>query len=55
MPSSVSSGRVICLRWGKNAAEKANNDSVAYAYGAAGGTLGTVCGALFGLLFLLLS
>ena len=34
-------------------AEKASNDSVAYAYGAAGGTLGTVCGALFGLLFLL--
>ena len=46
-------GESYLLEMGKNAAEKANNDSVAYAYGAAGGTLGTVCGALFGLLFLL--
>lgn len=28
------------------------NPSISYAYGAAGGTLGTVCGAAFGLLFL---
>ena len=46
-------GASYLLEMGKKAAEKANNDSVAYAYGAAGGTLGTVCGALFGLLFLL--
>ena len=38
---------------GKKAAEKVGNDSLSFAYGAAGGTLGTVCGALFGLLFLL--
>ena len=46
-------GASYLLEMGKKAAEKANNDSVVYAYGAAGGTLGTVCGALFGLLFLL--
>ena len=46
-------GASYLLEMGKKAAEKANNDSVAYAYGAGGGTLGTVCGALFGLLFLL--
>lgn len=46
-------GASYLLEMGKKAAEKSNNDSVAYAYGAAGGTLGTVCGALFGLLFLL--
>lgn len=46
-------GASYLLEMGKKAAEKAGNDSVAYAYGAAGGTLGTVCGALFGLLFLL--
>lgn len=46
-------GASYLLEMGKKVAEKANNDSVAYAYGAAGGTLGTVCGALFGLLFLL--
>ena len=46
-------GASYLLEMGKKVAEKASNDSVAYAYGAAGGTLGTVCGALFGLLFLL--
>ena len=46
-------GASYLLEMGKKAAEKANNDSVAYAYGAAGGTLGTVCGALFGLLFVM--
>lgn len=39
---------------GKKAAESKGNELLPYAYGAAGGTLGTVSGALFGLAFLLL-
>jgi stage V sporulation protein B len=38
---------------GKKAAESQNEPSLPFAYGAAGGTLGTVSGALFGLIFLL--
>ena len=40
------------LKMGKLAAKSQNEPSLPYAYGAAGGTLGTVSGALFGLLFL---
>lgn len=46
-------GASYLLEMGKKAAETKNNASLPYAYGAAGGTLGTVSGALFGLVFLL--
>lgn len=47
-------GASYLIEIGKKAAEAKENASVPYAYGAAGGTLGTVSGALLGLLFLLL-
>lgn len=46
-------GAGILFKIGKTAAEKANNELLAPAYGAAGGTIGTVVGALSALLFLL--
>ena len=46
-------GASYLLEMGKKAAEYPTNPSLPYAYGAAGGTLGTVSGALFGLVFLL--
>lgn len=47
-------GASYLLEMGKKAAESQTNPSLPYAYGAAGGTLGTVIGAFTGLLFLLL-
>ena len=46
-------GASFLLQMGKKAAESQNEPSLPFAYGAAGGTLGTVSGALFGLIFLL--
>lgn len=46
-------GASYLLEMGKKAAAAGGDKSISYAYGAAGGTLGTVSGALFGLLFLL--
>ena len=46
-------GASYLFEMGKKAAEAKNNELLPYAYGAAGGTLGTVSGALFGLIFLL--
>lgn len=46
-------GASSLLQMGKKAAESKNEPSLPFAYGAAGGTLGTVSGALFGLIFLL--
>ena len=46
-------GASYLLQMGKKAAESQNEPSLPFAYGAAGGTLGTVSGALFGLIFLL--
>ena len=46
-------GASYLIEMGKKAAETKTNPSLPYAYGAAGGTLGTVSGALIGLLFLL--
>lgn len=46
-------GASYLLEMGKKVAASEGNKSLSYAYGAAGGTLGTVSGALFGLLFLL--
>lgn len=46
-------GASYLLEMGKKAAESKTEPSLPFAYGAAGGTLGTVSGALFGLLFLL--
>lgn len=45
-------GASILFQIGKNAAEKSGEELLGPAYGAAGGTLGTVAGALFALLFL---
>ena len=45
-------GASYLLQMGKKAAESQNEPSLPFAYGAAGGTLGTVSGALFGLVFL---
>ena len=45
-------GASFLLQMGKKAAESQNEPSLPFAYGAAGGTLGTVSGALFGLIFL---
>lgn len=47
-------GASYLLEMGKKAAASKTEPSLPFAYGAAGGTLGTVSGALFGLLFLLL-
>ncbi len=46
-------GASYLLQMGREAAMSQGDSSVAYAYGAAGGTLGTVSGAAFGLLFLI--
>ena len=46
-------GASYLLQMGKKAIESKNEPSLPFAYGAAGGTLGTVSGALFGLIFLL--
>lgn len=46
-------GASYLIEMGKKAAEAKTNPSLPFAYGAAGGTLGTVSGALIGLLFLL--
>lgn len=45
-------GASYLLKMGQEVASGGEGSSMSYAYGAAGGTLGTVCGALFGLLFL---
>lgn len=45
-------GASYLLEMGKKVAESKAEPSIPFAYGAAGGTLGTVSGALFGLLFL---
>lgn len=45
-------GASYLLQMGKKAIESKNEPSLPFAYGAAGGTLGTVSGALFGLIFL---
>lgn len=47
-------GASYLVEMGKKAAEYQTNPSLPYAYGAAGGTLGTVSGALVGLIFLLI-
>lgn len=46
-------GASYLLEMGKKAAEAETNPSLPFAYGAAGGTLGTLLGAVSGLLFLL--
>lgn len=46
-------GASYLIEMGKKAAEAKTNPSLPFAYGAAGGTLGTVSGALIGLIFLL--
>ena len=46
-------GASYLIQMGKEAAEAKTNPSIPFAYGAAGGTLGTVSGALIGLIFLL--
>ena len=46
-------GASYLLEMGKKAVESKKNPSLPFAYGAAGGTLGTVSGALVGLFFLL--
>ena len=45
-------GASYLIEMGKKAAQSKTNPSLPYAYGAAGGTLGTVSGALIGLVFL---
>ena len=45
-------GAAVLLGYGQTAAERQNNDLLGPAYSAAGGTLGTVAGALIGLVFL---
>ena len=47
-------GASYLLEMGKKVKEAKENTSVPFAYGAAGGTLGTVSGALIGLIFLVL-
>ncbi|MBQ8558878.1 MAG: polysaccharide biosynthesis protein [Tyzzerella sp.] len=47
-------GASYLLEMGKKVKETKENASLPYAYGAAGGTLGTVSGALIGLIFLIL-
>ncbi len=48
-------GAIILMKIGMSAAEKQGEELLGPAYGAAGGTLGTVAGALVGLLFLIFS
>lgn len=45
-------GAAVLLGYGQTTAERQNNDLLGPAYSAAGGTLGTVAGALIGLVFL---
>ncbi len=45
-------GASYLLKMGLEIAKEKGDPSISYAYGAAGGTLGTVCGAFMGLLFL---
>lgn len=45
-------GASMLLEYGKTMAERQNNELLTAAYSAAGGTLGTVAGALVGLIFL---
>lgn len=45
-------GAAMLFEYGKGVAEKKHNDLLSSAYSAAGGTLGTVAGALIGLVFL---
>ena len=47
-------GASYLLEMGKKVAESKKEPLLPYAYGAAGGTLGTLTGAVFGLIFLLL-
>lgn len=47
-------GASYLLKMGQEIGKAKGDSSIAYAYGAAGGTLGTVCGAFIGLLFLLI-
>lgn len=47
-------GASYLVKMGKMAAESKANPSIPYAWGAAGGTLGTVTGALIGLIFLMI-
>lgn len=47
-------GAYFCFQKGVKVGDLLHNENYAYAYGAAGATLGTVAGALTGLLFLLL-
>ena len=47
-------GASYLIKMGKEVAEAKTNPSLPFAYGAAGGTLGTVMGALIGLVFLLI-
>lgn len=47
-------GASYLIKMGKEVAEAKTNPSLPFAYGAAGGTLGTVTGALIGLVFLLI-
>lgn len=47
-------GAAMLMEYGKGIAEKKNNELLSSAYSAAGGTLGTVAGALIGLVFLVL-
>lgn len=46
-------GASYLIKMGKEVAEAKTNPSLPFAYGSAGGTLGTVTGALIGLVFLL--
>ena len=47
-------GAYILLQVGKGLAETRGNDSFGPAYAAAGGTVGTIAGAFFALLFIAL-
>ena len=47
-------GASYLLEMGRLIADSTNEPSLPYAYGAAGGTLGTLTGAVFGLIFLLI-
>ena len=47
-------GASYLLKMGLEISKKSGDTSIAYAYGAAGGTLGTVSGAFIGLVFLLI-
>ena len=47
-------GASYLLKMGKEIGKTQGNESIQFAYGAAGGTLGTISGAVVGLLFLLI-